>query len=78
MATILSSSAKAIFAAGPAFDVAQAMIVTAWNLAIAGGALLGGTLLDQFGATSLPWVACMLLVMASTNRPTSCRDALPA
>ncbi|WBQ19213.1 MFS transporter [Sphingobium yanoikuyae] len=65
-------------AAGPAFDVAQAMIVTAWNLAIAGGALLGGTLLDQFGATSLPWVACMLLVMASTNRPTSCRDALPA
>lgn len=33
--------------AGEAADVAQSMLVTAWNLAIAGGGILGGLLLDS-------------------------------
>lgn len=48
-------------AAGRAADVAQAMIVTAWNLAIAGGAILGGTMLDRLGVETLPWAAFILL-----------------
>ena len=36
-------------AAGAAADVAQSMLVTAWNLAIAGGGLVGGLLLDRYG-----------------------------
>jgi predicted MFS family arabinose efflux permease len=48
-------------AAGSAADVAQAMIVTAWNLAIAGGAVLGGTLLDRLDVGALPWAALILL-----------------
>jgi predicted MFS family arabinose efflux permease len=54
-------------ATGSSADVAQAMIVTAWNLAIAGGAILGGALLDQFGPRSLPWTAVALLVVAGTT-----------
>ncbi|PTQ12066.1 MFS transporter [Sphingomonas oleivorans] len=48
-------------AAGPAADVAQAMIVTVWNLAIAGGALIGGVILDSLGAGALPWALLLLL-----------------
>ncbi|WP_069335605.1 MFS transporter [Sphingobium yanoikuyae] len=56
-------------AAGPAVDVAQAMIVTAWNLAIATGAFLGGAVLDRLGTGSLPWVAFILLVAAAIKMP---------
>ncbi|GCE82525.1 MFS transporter [Komagataeibacter diospyri] len=42
-------------AAGDGVDVALSMNVVAWNSAIAGGGLLGGTLLDIWGAASLPW-----------------------
>lgn len=49
-------------AAGPAADVAQAMIVTAWNLAIAGGALSGGLILDLFGPRALPLFLLLLLL----------------
>lgn len=44
-------------AAGPAADVAQAMIVTAWNIAIFGGAVVGGVILETAGAGGLPWLA---------------------
>lgn len=54
-------------AAGSAADVAQAMIVTAWNLAIAGGAIGGGLVLDQVRASALPWFALVLLVVAATT-----------
>ncbi|MDE1991927.1 MAG: MFS transporter [Rhizobiaceae bacterium] len=49
---------------GDAADVAQSMIVTAWNLAIAGGGSIGGFLLQDFGAASLPWSLLALLVPA--------------
>lgn len=47
--------------AGEAADVAQAMIVTSWNLAIAGGGLIGGLLLQFLGAGGLPWSLLVLL-----------------
>lgn len=52
-------------AAGPVADVAQAMIVTVWNIAIAGGAILGGLILDTAGAVRLPWAGIVLLLMAA-------------
>jgi predicted MFS family arabinose efflux permease len=51
-------------AAGAAADVAQSMLVTAWNLAIAGGGLVGGVLLDRLGAGAFPPVVLALLAVA--------------
>ena len=65
-------------AAGNSADVAQAMIVTAWNLAIAGGAILGGALLDQFSARSLPWTAVVLLFVAASTILPRRRKAVAA
>ena len=48
-------------AAGEAADVAQSMLVTAWNLAIAGGGLLGGLLLSGSGPSAFPPVLLALL-----------------
>ncbi|KXV46832.1 MFS transporter [Gluconobacter albidus] len=42
-------------AAGDGVDVALSMNVVAWNSAIAGGGILGGVLLQTWGATSFPW-----------------------
>lgn len=47
-------------AAGDGADVALSMNVVAWNSAIAGGGLLGGSLLDIWGAASLPWAVTAL------------------
>ena len=48
-------------AAGDGADVALSMNVVAWNGAIAGGGLLGGILLDRWGASSFPWMMVVLL-----------------
>ncbi len=45
-------------------DAAQAMLVTLWNVAMAGGGVVGGVLLDLLGATSFPWSVLALLVPA--------------
>lgn len=50
--------------AGPAADVAQSMLVTAWNLAIAGGGIVGGVLLEQLGVSSFSPALLILLVAA--------------
>lgn len=50
-------------AAGPAQDVAQSMMTTAWNLAIFAGSVLGGMLLGQFGAASFAWAATATLAV---------------
>ncbi|WP_212579708.1 MFS transporter [Xanthomonas euroxanthea] len=47
--------------AGADADVAQSMLVTAWNTAIAGGGLVGGVLLDQFGVRAFSPVLLVLL-----------------
>lgn len=51
-------------AAGDTADIAQSMIVTVWNMGIAGGGLLGAALLPRFGAASLPWAVLVLLIGA--------------
>lgn len=50
--------------AGDAVDVAAAMVTTAWNMAIAGGGIVGGLLLGQFGPASLPY-AMLVAVLAA-------------
>ncbi|MBD8643387.1 MFS transporter [Stenotrophomonas sp. CFBP 13724] len=50
--------------AGSAADVAQSMLVTAWNLAIAGGAIVGGVLLERVGAGAFAPALVALLVVA--------------
>jgi predicted MFS family arabinose efflux permease len=49
-------------AAGEAADVAQSIFVTSWNIAIAGGGLVGGAMLATLGARYLPGVIALLLV----------------
>ncbi|WP_174248253.1 MFS transporter [Streptomyces hoynatensis] len=48
-------------AGGKAADAAQAMLVTLWNAAMAGGGVVGGLLLDGLGAASFPWSVLGLL-----------------
>lgn len=52
-------------AAGPAADVAQAMMVTAWNIAIFGGAVAGGVILESVGADGLSWAGVAVLACAA-------------
>nr|WP_040342982.1 MULTISPECIES: MFS transporter [Brenneria] len=47
--------------AGEAADVAQSMLVTAWNAAIAGGGIIGGVLLDQAGVGAFSPAVLVLL-----------------
>ncbi|MGW6009525.1 MFS transporter [Streptomyces sp. NPDC055210] len=51
-------------AGGDSADAAQALLVTLWNAAMAGGGLVGGVLLNRFGAGAFPWSAGVLLVPA--------------
>ncbi|MGF1424994.1 MFS transporter [Kitasatospora sp. LaBMicrA B282] len=51
-------------AAGEAADVAQSMLVTVFNLAVAGGGVVGGLLLESAGAASFPWVLLALALAA--------------
>ncbi|MBO1907772.1 MFS transporter [Microvirga sp. 3-52] len=50
--------------AGDAADVATSMIVTLWNVGIAGGAIGGGLVLDHLGSGMLPWSLLVLLIPA--------------
>ncbi|PVM89426.1 MFS transporter [Caulobacter radicis] len=50
--------------AGEATDVAQSMIVTVWNLAIACGGVIGGLILREQGPEGLPWSGVVLLAAA--------------
>ncbi|WP_330178807.1 MFS transporter [Nocardia sp. NBC_01503] len=48
-------------AGGEAADTAQAMLVTLWNAAMAGGGVVGGVLLNLFGPNAFPWSVLILL-----------------
>lgn len=48
--------------AGDVADVAQSMLVTAWNMAIAGGGIIGGVLLDRLGVAAFSPALLILLV----------------
>jgi predicted MFS family arabinose efflux permease len=54
-----TASAKA---AGGAAEVAQSMIVTVWNIAMAGGGVIGGLLLERTGVGAFPWALLALLL----------------
>jgi len=50
--------------AGAAADVAQSMLVTTWNLAIAGGGIMGGVLIERGGVEA--FIPVMLGLLAVT------------
>lgn len=50
--------------AGNSADAAQSMLVTVWNLGIAGGGLVGGLLLERWGVVAFPWAVLGLIVLA--------------
>ncbi|WP_068084592.1 MFS transporter [Novosphingobium rosa] len=50
--------------AGHHADIAQSMIVTVWNLAIAGGGLAGGLILEGLGVKALAWSVMPLLLLS--------------
>ena len=64
--------------AGEAADVAQSMLVTAWNLAIAGGGVAGGVLLAQFGGWAFPPAVLMLLLLTLLIVGLAKRHGFPA
>ncbi|WP_234050548.1 MULTISPECIES: MFS transporter [unclassified Xanthobacter] len=64
-------------AAGDMHDLAQSMLVTAWNAAIAGGGIMGGVLLDHFGAGAFAPVALLLLAAAFIAAHRACRHGFP-
>ncbi|WP_370881028.1 MFS transporter [Paenibacillus brasilensis] len=61
-ATILQTAIAQ--AGGKSADIAQSMLVTAWNLAIGGGGIIGGILLEIFGPELLPGSLFILLLPA--------------
>jgi predicted MFS family arabinose efflux permease len=61
-ATLLLTAAAD--SAGEHVDVVQAMLTTSWNVAIAGGGLFGGLLLDRAGVISFPWALLVLSLIA--------------
>ncbi len=50
--------------AGASGDIAQSMIVTVWNLGIAGGGLAGAFLLQTWGAQTFAWTVLALMAAA--------------
>lgn len=51
-------------AAGEGIDLANAMVTTVWNGAIAGGGVIGGLLLHAGGADLLAWAAILFIAAA--------------
>jgi predicted MFS family arabinose efflux permease len=51
-------------AAGAGADVAQSILVTVWNIAIATGGVIGALLLETYQAASFPWALVALLLVA--------------
>ncbi|HEY0619349.1 MAG TPA: MFS transporter [Kribbella sp.] len=49
-------------AGGDSADASQTMLVTLWNVAMAGGGVIGGILLDLIGSDSFPWSVLLLML----------------
>ena len=64
-------------AAGDGVDLAQAMVTTAWNLAIAAGGAMGGALLTHGGTSTLPPAVAVLAGLAFLVTLTGHRYAFP-
>jgi len=65
-------------AAGPGADVAQSILVTVWNIAIAGGGIVGGVLLETSGVGAFPWALLALLLPGLLIAWTSRAHGFPA
>lgn len=65
-------------AAGSAADIVQSVMVTGWNVGIAGGGIVGGLLLIGLGAFSLAWAILGLLIAALIVVVTARWHAFPA
>lgn len=74
-ATLLQTASAEV--AGAAGDVAQSLVVTCWNIGIAGGAIAGGLLLTGIGPSFLPWAALVLLVPALVVTVSARRHGFP-
>ncbi|KPA88799.1 arabinose efflux permease family protein [Pseudomonas asplenii] len=64
--------------AAEAADIAQSMLVTVWNLAIAGGAMSGALALNGLGVQALPWIVAGLLAVALLTTAQARRSGFPA
>lgn len=51
-------------AAGEGADVAQSLLVTVFNLAVTGGGVVGGLLLERQGPASFPWGLAVLALLS--------------
>jgi predicted MFS family arabinose efflux permease len=65
-------------AGGDSADAAQAMLVTLWNAAMAGGGIAGGILLGLVGSDSFPWTILLLLIPVLIVVLTARRHGFPA
>ncbi|MGD6745372.1 MFS transporter [Streptomyces sp. BH106] len=65
-------------AGGSAGDAVQAMVVTLWNVAMAGGGVLGGILLGAVGTGSFPWTILLLLAPVLVVVAAARKHAFPA
>lgn len=74
-ATLLQTASAE--AAGAAGDVAQSLVVTCWNIGIAGGGIAGGLLLSGIGPAALPWAALALLIPALVVTMFARRHGIP-
>ncbi|MFI9332212.1 MFS transporter [Kitasatospora sp. NPDC052868] len=59
-------------------DAAQAMLVTLWNAAMAGGGVVGGLLLDRFGSDTFPWTVLALMAPVLAVVVAARRHGFPA
>ena len=64
--------------AGDGADVALSMNVVAWNGAIAAAGVLGGVLLETWGARAFPWALVVLLALALVIVRSARRHGFPA
>ncbi|WP_030238711.1 MFS transporter [Streptomyces sp. NRRL S-350] len=64
-------------AGGEQQDAAQAMLVTLWNVAMAGGGVVGGVVLGRLGTGALPWTVLALMLPVLTVVVGARRHAFP-
>ncbi|TWD13545.1 putative MFS family arabinose efflux permease [Streptomyces sp. T12] len=76
VATLFQSAS--MNAAGKAADFAQSMLVTMWNIGIAGGGVIGGALLTGLGAQSLTWAVVVVMAPTMLVVVKSVKHAFPA
>ncbi|MBB4979848.1 MFS transporter [Streptomyces nymphaeiformis] len=58
-------------------DTANSLWVTGWNVAMAGGSLLGGAVLAGAGTSALPWTAAALLAVSVLTAGAARRHGFP-